>query len=378
MTEDLKKTTISAKRLNEEIAERKKMEVNLQQATEEWERTFNAISDLVFIQDKDFIITKVNKAFVDVLKMKPEDIIGKKCYQIFHHRDTPWSGCLFKKTQESKAVHTEEVDDFITGIPLSVTISPVFDESGNVIASVHIARDISECKQAERIKDEFISTVSHELRTPLSIIKEGVSLVLDQIPGKINKEQDDILKTAKENINRLAKIINGLLDISKIEAKKVELEKKEVEISVLLSKISSIFKNSAREREINLEVKSFQEDVKLYIDEDKIIQVFTNLIDNALKFTEKGKVEIAIYDIGKDVECSVSDTGRGISKEDLPKLFDKFQQFGRTPGPGAKGTGLGLSISKGIVEIHGGRVWVESKLGKGTKFIFTLPKIAVK
>ena len=96
MTEDLKKTTISAKRLNEEIAERKKMEVNLQQATEEWERTFNAISDLVFIQDKDFIITKVNKAFVDVLKMKPEDIIGKKCYQIFHHRDTPWLGCLFK------------------------------------------------------------------------------------------------------------------------------------------------------------------------------------------------------------------------------------------------------------------------------------------
>ena len=253
----------------------------------------------------------------------------------------------------------------------------VFDKDDKLLWLDGAIFDITERKETERIKDDFLNTVSHELRTPLSIAKEGISLVLDQIPGKINKEQDDILQTAKDSINRLAKIINDLLDTSKIEARKIELEREDIEAQVLLDMISKMFKSSAGERGINLKFKSYQENTKLYVDKDKVIQVFTNLVGNALKFTEKGKIEVAIHDIGRDIECSVSDTGRGISKEDLPKVFDKFQQFGRAPGPGIKGTGLGLTVSKGIIEMHGGRIWVESELGKGTKFIFILPKTTV-
>ncbi len=250
----------------------------------------------------------------------------------------------------------------------------IFNQNNRLLYLDGAIFDITERKEVERIKDDFLSTVSHELRTPLSITKEGISLILDQIPGKINKDQNDILKTAKDNINRLAKIINDLLDISKMEAKRLELNRKDVDISELIEKTFKMFKNSAAERGINLKVKKPKESIALLIDEDKIIQVFTNLIGNALKFTEQGKIEIIVNDVGKEVECSVLDTGRGISKEDLPKVFDRFQQFGRTPGPGIKGTGLGLSISKSIVEMHGGSIWVESELGKGTKFTFTLPK----
>jgi PAS domain S-box-containing protein len=254
----------------------------------------------------------------------------------------------------------------------------IFDKENRLLWLDGVIFDITERKEAEKIKDEFLSTVSHELRTPLSITKEGVNLMLDQIPGKINKEQSSILKTAKENINRLAKIIDDLLDISKMEAKKLELDRKEIDAALLIDKVFEFFKNAAAKRNINLNFKRLDSSIMILVDEDKIIQVFNNLIGNALKFTEIGKIEITLNDIGNEVECAVSDTGRGISKEDLPKIFNRFQQFSRASGPGIKGTGLGLAISKNIVEMHGGNIWVESEPGKGTKFTFTLPKTEVK
>jgi len=117
-----------------------------------------------------------------------------------------------------------------------------------------------------------------------------------------------------------------------------------------------------------------KKDIEIYADGDKITQVFVNLVGNALKFTEKGHIEISVRDRKGEIECSVADTGAGIGKGDLPRVFDKFRQFGRQDGPGDRGTGLGLSISKGIIEMHQGSIWVESERGKGTKFTFTLPK----
>ena len=113
----------------------------------------------------------------------------------------------------------------------------------------------------------------------------------------------------------------------------------------------------------------------MYADKDRIIQVFTNLVGNALKFTKQGRIEISVVDRTDVVECGVYDTGPGITKEDLPLIFSKFQQFSRIAGSGEKGTGLGLSITKGIIELHKGKIWVESEVGQGSKFTFTLPKI---
>ena len=245
---------------------------------------------------------------------------------------------------------------------------------GEKLGLVMTIRDITAEKEVDRMKTEFISTVSHELRTPLSITREGISLVLDKIPGKINKKQDKILSIAKGNIDRLARIISSLLDISKIESGKVELKRGLVNIKRLIEQVASSFEPKAKEKGLELKVRLPQEEIEAYAEGDKIIEVFTNLLGNALKFTEKGYIEVSVKELEDEIECTVKDTGIGLAMDDLPKVFGKFQQFGRIDSEGEKGTGLGLSISKGIVEAHHGKIRVESTLGEGSKFIFTLPK----
>ena len=242
------------------------------------------------------------------------------------------------------------------------------------IAKKEAEKAEKELRKLDQLKRDFISTVSHELRTPLAITKEGISLILDKIPGKINEQQEKILSTARSNIDRLARIIDELLDVSKIEAGKVELKRGLVDIAGLIRQVASSFELNLKEKNLELKINVPEKQIDAFVDPDKLIQVFTNLIGNALKFTDRGYIEISLQEKEKEIECVVADTGLGISEEDLPKVFSKFEQFGRLPGPGEKGTGLGLAITKGIIELHGGKIRVESKLGQGAKFSFILPK----
>ncbi|MBU2437249.1 MAG: diguanylate cyclase, partial [Candidatus Omnitrophica bacterium] len=155
-------------------------------------------------------------------------------------------------------------------------------------------------------------------------------------------------------------------------------QKKLVNLTALAVGVKSIFYSQAKEKGLEIRTIFFKEELEVYVDKDKIIQVFINLVGNAIKFTQSGHVGISIADKEGYVECGVFDTGMGIAPEDLPKVFGKFQQFGRVAGPGIKGTGLGLSITKGIIGLHRGKIRVESRLGKGTKFTFTLPKYTTK
>jgi PAS domain S-box-containing protein len=257
---------------------------------------------------------------------------------------------------------------------LHCDISPVKGAQGRLLGIVAILRDVTREKEIDSMKTEFISTVSHELRTPLSITKEGVSLVMDEIPGKINQKQGKILTTARDNIDRLARIINSLLDISKIEAGKVELKRGLINIVDLAKQAADNFTPKIKAKQLTLKTNFLKKKIPVYADSDKIMQVFINLLSNALKFTEKGSIEVSVREKDDRIECAVSDTGIGISRQDLPKVFGKFQQFGRVAGGGEKGTGLGLSIAKGIVGLHHGIIRVESKQGRGAKFIFSLPK----
>ncbi len=388
MAEHLKTSTTSIDNLNSETAERKKTEEALHHAAEEWQLTFDSTSDLIFIQDSDFRIIKANKALMDALKKEPEDIIGKKCYEILHKSNKPWPGCPFAETKKDLKAHVAEVDDRTIGFPLLVSVSPMFDENGKLAGSVHIAKDITEIKKIreelersnvelkklDQLKSDFVSAVSHELRTPLSIAKEGVSLVLDKIPGDINEKQAKILVAAQDSMSRLARIIDDLLDISKIESGKIRLNMIEIDMADLVRNVVSTFEQRAKGKNIALETRLPEGKVALHADEDKMIQVLTNLIGNAMKFTEKGRIEVSLDDRGGEVECVVSDTGIGISKEDISRVFEKFQQFGRKASGGEKGTGLGLAIAKGLIDLHNGKIWIESEFGKGTTVTFTIPK----
>ncbi len=256
---------------------------------------------------------------------------------------------------------------------LNCDVSPVKTRKERVGTAI-IFRDITREKEVDSMKTEFISTVSHELRTPLSITKEGLSLVLDKVAGDITEKQEMILSTAKENMDRLGRLINNVLDISKIEAGKMVMKREQLNIVQLAEDVASTFEMKVNEKGLDLHVRFPKKVIDVFADRDKTIQVFMNLINNAIKFTPFGHIELSGKIKGGNVECTVADTGIGISKNDLSRTFDKFQQFGRTPGSGEKGTGLGLSIAKGIIEMHNGSIRVESELEVGTKFIFTLPK----
>ncbi|MFA6142906.1 MAG: ATP-binding protein [Candidatus Omnitrophota bacterium] len=393
-------------------------EESLARANKEWADTFDAISDIVFILNKDSNITKVNKVFLGTFKLKESDVIGKKCYEVVHKKQAPWINCPHQKTIADGKPHTEQVDDPALGLPLLVSTSPIFDEKGQFIGTVHIAKDISnirkteaelrkakedleiearvlakandgisklnkdlasaneQLKKLDQLKTDFVSNVSHELRTPLSIVKEGVSLILDKIPGDVNEKQEHILSTAKNNIDRLTRIIDDLLDMSKIESGKVVLNKTKFNINDLAAKITDSFITKANSKGLKINVTIPDKEIFIHADADRINEVFINLINNAIKFTEKGSIDISIKDNADFVLCSVADTGMGISKENLPKIFNKFQQFSRAAGPGEKGTGLGLSIVKGIIDLHKGDIRIDSELGKGSVFTFTLPKSA--
>ena len=235
-----------------------------------------------------------------------------------------------------------------------------------------------ELRKLDQLKSDFLSIVSHELRTPLATIREAVSQILEGLLGPTTAKQQEFLGMCLENIERLGRIINNLLDLSKIEAGKIELKRKLTDIAQLSQRVCQGF--SSRMSSKGLEMKTLLpvHPVEVYLDEDKIIQVLNNLIGNSIKFTGQGSIEVTVADKGDFVECSVSDTGKGISEENLGRLFGKFQQFAQAVDPSEKGTGLGLAISKGLVELHHGKIWAESKLGQGTRFFFTLPKCSAR
>ncbi|MCK4883030.1 MAG: diguanylate cyclase [Candidatus Omnitrophica bacterium] len=233
-----------------------------------------------------------------------------------------------------------------------------------------------ELQDLDRLKSDFISTVSHELRTPLAITKEGITLIQDGILGEINEKQEKVLVTARDSIDRLARLITSLLDISRIEAGNIEIKKSMISVTKVAEQVASFFETKAADKGLELRVNVPEAGVDAYADNDRIIQVFTNLVGNALKFTDAGSIEISVEEKEDEIECSVADTGKGVTEEDIPKMFVKFQQIGRVHGDGERGTGLGLSIARSIIEMHEGKIWVESEIDKGTKFIFTLPKYA--
>lgn len=262
---------------------------------------------------------------------------------------------------------------------ISWTNKALADKKGHAQEILCVGNDISKIKKAEELlkemnnrKSAFVANVSHEFKNPLGIIKNTLSVVLDGLMGEINEKQKPLLEMAKKNTERLIRLVTDLLDVSKIEAGKMKLKEDSVNIAPLVDEV--ITGNSADISGKNLTLKKeFSEDTGLVsADKDKITEVITNLLTNAIKYTPAGgKITIKLSGSDKEVRFEISDSGPGIAKKDFYKLFDKFE---RLTAERQEGTGLGLSITKDIVELHKGKIWVESELGKGTKFIFTLPR----
>lgn len=229
-------------------------------------------------------------------------------------------------------------------------------------------------KKMCEMQKEFTSTVSHELRTPLASIKSTVDLVLSGAPGELNEDQTHFLNKTKENVDRLSRLINDILDLTKMETGKIGFKMAPNDIGQLVHAIVEMHAFVAREKGLFIKIQMEKDLPTLSFDADKLHQVFDNLVGNAIKFTDEGGVTISCVKHSEKncLEICVADTGSGIRDEDKDKLFLKFQQLGDSRKY-AGGTGLGLAICKEIIHRHGGRIWLESQPGQGCRFHFVLP-----
>jgi len=364
--------------------ERKRRGQEIKNTAKEWRTTFDSITDFISILDKDFRIIRVNKAFADAFAMQPQQLIGKTCYEVYHCTSHNSPDCPHSQTLKTKEPSSVEFYQQRLGVHLEVTTSPIINEDGRIEGSVHIAKDITERKLSERarkehdqLKSEFVATVSHEMRTPLTIFKNIISNALAGMMGRLNPKLRENLEMADKTINRLARIIGEFLDISKIESGKMKLDLTRFDIqSAISNAVKSLVLLSD---EKNIELKTFMSDFELFInaDRDRIEQVLINLISNAIKFApEGGHINVRTKSLDKTVAVEIEDDGPGIESSDIGKIFDRFVQIEKQVGPGEHGTGLGLSITKELVEMHGGRIEVQSKPGHGTKFTVFLPLIS--
>ncbi len=362
-----------------DITESKRADERLRESRYQLLQIIDTVPHMVFAKDKTGRFLLVNRAVAQAYGKEPKELIGVRRQDVHAVREE--AQAYLKIDREILAIDKPRIipSDPFTDLQgqkhILQTIKIPFKMAGmkeNCILGVSV--DVTEQKKVEEFRNDIVRTVSHELRTPLSIEKEGISLLMDEMVGPVTSEQKEILGTVMRSIDRLARMITSLLDISSIETGKIRLLQKMTNLEDLVKDVAFEFKKRAVEKGIDLNLKLPGHAIQILADADKITQVLSNLVDNAIKFTPRsGAVEILLIVLKDVVECEVRDTGIGIAPENIARTFETFQQFSRTAGPGEKGFGLGLSIAKGIIEMHGGQIWLKSELGKGTQVIFSLP-----
>ena len=245
-----------------------------------------------------------------------------------------------------------------------------------------LERDKTELQELDRMKSAFMANMSHELRTPMNTIIGYSEMLIDRVDGPLNKEQEKSLEKVKESARHLLKLIDDVLNISRIESAKMQLEIKELNMKSVIESVIPAFDPLIQQKGLTLSLNVSEQLPAVYGDEEKIKQILTNLLSNAVKFTHKGGITItaSVSDTGVNpgetplfLEVCIADTGIGIKEDDLGKIFDKFVQVDFTLVRSYEGTGLGLSIAKGLVKLHKGTIRVTSTYGKGSTFCFTLP-----
>jgi signal transduction histidine kinase len=226
---------------------------------------------------------------------------------------------------------------------------------------------------ASQHKSEFLANMSHELRTPLNAVLGFSEVLLDRMFGEVNDKQDEYLQDIRESGSHLLSLINDILDLSKVEAGRLELELTDFDLPAAIEQALMLVRERAARRGITIDQAIDERLGDIRADERKVKQVLLNLLSNAIKFTpDGGRIEVRGAPVDRVVEVSVSDTGIGIAPEDQEAVFEEFRQVG-TVSRKIEGTGLGLALVRRFIALHGGRIWVNSALGVGSTFTFTLP-----
>jgi len=353
------------------------------------EVVLNSIADGVYSTDLNRIIKTWSRGAEEITGWKAEEIIGHPCFDFLKHTDDEGRvlcdvDCPIVQTFRTGRDSAKEAWVFTKDgrrIPVSITVGPIFDENCNVIGAVEVFRDISKerellesIKRANALKDQFLANVSHELRTPLNSIIGFSELLKEQVVGPLNEKQLQYVQNILQSGEHLLSLINDILDLSKVEAGTLEVESVPINLKEVLQWALFMQRERAKRHNISLNLDMDEGIGIVKTDPTRLKQVLFNLLSNAVKFTpDGGSVMVKAEKLNGEIQISVSDTGIGIPREKIEEIFKPFVQLDSSLSRQYEGTGLGLALTRRLVELLGGRIWVESQLGKGSTFHFTIP-----
>ena len=396
-TQESENAKIAARNVLEDL-DIEKSKVEMSRAKEK--AILLSVGDGIIATDGKGNITLINKVAEKLLDIKSKKVIGKFFSEVLLLEDEKGAPILLDKHPISIALAAGTTTGLScyyvrkdkTKFPAAITVTPVMLEN-KIIGAVEIFRDITENKKAQEIliksihrkkeitrlkeldmaKTQFLSITSHELRTPMTPIKSQIEMLSDGFFGKLTKKQKQSLEMISRNVENLDKLLADILDISRVQTGKLRFELSKVQIADCIKYSIENIKASADKKNISIAAK-IEKLPELTLDNGRIMQVLTNLINNAVKFTPaKGKITVEAEKQKNNVLVKVKDTGIGIAGKDMKKLFEPFFQAESSDRRKYGGTGLGLTICKNIIEQHGGKIWVKSRLGKGSIFYFSLP-----
>jgi len=349
---------------------------------------FESMADGVYLVSEDYKVEFINK----VLRNDFGNPVGSICHNVFHDREEPCPLCKHLEVMKGKTVRWEWHSRRLNKT-YDLIETPLKNIDGT-ISKLTIFRDVTERKKAEeeirklncelelkvvdleevtRMKSDFLSLTSHELRTPLTPMQAQLQMLQEGYMGKMNEKQEDSIEVILRNLTRLDKLINDILDISRIEAGRIKMSFESMSINDAVKEAIKMQESFAKKKDLKIRAR-LTELPTIIGDAERLRQVISNLLNNAIKFSKKSAdMIVETRRVGENVLFRITDYGLGISKEDKEKLFKPFSQIDSSMGREHGGTGLGLAIAKGIIQAHNGKIWVESEVGNGSTFYFVIP-----
>jgi PAS domain S-box-containing protein len=357
----------------QDITERKRMETALAQSEERYRQIVEMASEGIWATDNQGITVFVNPCMAEMLGYTVAEMVGKSFFDFIGEeervRSLAWQGNLARGISGRYEVKIQRKDG--TEFWSWVSASPLQDTKGRYIGHLGMFTDITERKKAELLKDEFLGLVSHELRTPLTIVMGSIYTAMSD--GMPSEEVRDLLENAADGAESLSRILENLLELTRAQAGRLKIRKESINLAEVAQEVIAKFKSKSGTRRFSLDMP---DDLpKVVADAIRVERIIYNLLDNAVKYSPDGsEVRVFSHCQGDCVVVGVSDRGTGISPHDQGRLFQPFERLSNPSANSSQGTGLGLVVCKRLVEAHGGQIWVESELGQGSTFYFTLPR----
>lgn len=343
---------------------------NVEVINQEKEQLSNILSSMT-----DAVIT-FNKDTSILLSNPPADELLRRWSSHAEDPNSPLPAALLHMLEHTVENEEELDEEFeLDSHYYSISLSLLYSKD-TVRGAVAVIRDMTEQHRLDKMRSDFIANVSHELRTPIAMLQGYSEAILDDVV-ETEEEKKEMIRIISDESNRMGRLVTELLDLARLESGYLRIYQQPLAIVKSVERMTAKFSQKAKEKDIQLTFSTdAPSDTMIYADEDRIEQVITNLVDNALRHTEEhGEVEVGVTTSDNRVRIIIQDSGYGIPKEDLPYVFERFYKADKARTRGKGGTGLGLAIAKNIIDRHDGSIWVESELGKGTSFIVEIKKM---